>query len=203
MCERYGCCVVADGVVGVAQVAHGVRLTREYLEASVAPYIYIAVLTGSPERPGELGGAELKAFEALANENRNIVLSTCRYVPLSHYGLRCTILPFGVWRRGEMGLAPTELHVFNASDAIDVDMLAWCGTCPARRNQLRAWGQAESGIEGCSRLVGGAVLSPPFGLYDKRIPVLTLLDALHGKGYVGQDSLMFHSEDSDLVYHSR
>ena len=80
-----------------------------------------------------------------------------------------------------------------------VDMLAVCGLDFGHRSKRSQWKhEGISVVQDTQRLVRSGVVSPKLSLSDARTPVISLVDALEEKGFLGRDALMVHTHRSGL-----
>lgn len=187
-----------DGGGRVALVGQGhrqdVKLLRQWLAANLRPYDYMTV-----ELQGEDGGRQSFAFQLLDLERKSIIvrpfISTDDEAEMS--GLYTVMLqPLEVWG-GRAGatrqMGATTMDVFVLQDPCKADIVGACGTTMQSRSSITVWQTRNSDVDGCCELYGPErILDRPVDLMGAQVPVLSLLDALGGKGFKAVEETVEH-----------
>lgn len=92
--------------------------------------------------------------------------------------------------------------VFAVREPCLLDILLLAGDLKNRPHWLR-WAPAQSDLEGCISLVSPEPWAPKLPLSSPRIPVLSLLDVLHDKGWASRGETVVHNSAQWKTYDER
>lgn len=169
-----------------------VVLLRQWLAATLKQYEYLSMVI-----VGEGGGRTLQAFQLLDLERRSMIVRP--FVDADEaaqlQGLyMVSMQPLELWNP-----PPTvdcdSLESFVLQDPQKVDILTAIGGVASGRGDLYAWEPMESDIDGCMTLAHKTRLTDRhLDLMSASAPVLSLLDALHAKGFTGVGAVVVHDE---------
>lgn len=179
-------------------------LLRQWLATFLKPYDYMTVSV-----VGEDGGRSILAFQLLDLERKNLIVRP--FVDADDMadmsGLYSVKLqPLEVFRSSKAlaNYASVQtLDTFLLQEPCQADILGACGGTLQGRKDIVVWQARQSDIEGCVELHNRqSLLNRATDLMSPSVPVLSLLDALHGRGFVGTGNTVEHHEGV-LAYDSR
>ena len=168
-----------------------------YLEATLKVYSYYTVVNNG----------ELYAFQVLQKRKRMITVETfvskrdkCKKAQSWEWSIQ----PVSIWRAAVLPADPKELHAFVLEDAAWTDMLTMGGVSLGQRHAWREWHRnGTPDVHGTFRLESQGVPRPPWPMSDSRTPVISLVDALAAKGYMGRPARLIHNGREGLFYDRR
>lgn len=99
--------------------------------------------------------------------------------------------------------AKAEVDVYIFSEPEMVDLLGITKGTVAGRDEWHAWSTKPSDVDGCLTLFSPKRIEPQMKLSDPGIPVLSLLDTLHGVGWTEHNGKLQHTPGSAKSYDSR
>ena len=82
-------------------------------------------------------------------------------------------------------------------------MISICGPSRDIRSQIFEWTMGPSDVDGCVELHSGRIAKPVCKLSDKTVPVLSLVDELVFRGFVGVDKEIHHTRRILLEFDQR
>lgn len=146
----------------------------------------------------EDGGYGFQAFQVLDLERRNIItrpfVDTADELELE--GLyTISMQPLEVWGHSSTQEPGDTLETFVYLDPMKIDIIAACGADPDSRKSLYAWEARSSDVDGCVEFHSKQLLlSRQTDLMGKKVPVLSLLDALDARGFFGVEEVVSHTQ---------
>ena len=140
--------------------------------------------------PDQYSG-ELRVMQVLFLPERSIVVDTCdTRVRVFDKRYQTTVQPLERYLGGNQ--RDDELEVFSVEDPTTLDLLDIFGTDPDKRSSILSWEPGVADVEGCVLLKRPQVLCPSLPLNSPRIPVLSLLDVLLSRGWLGVQKVVEH-----------
>ena len=146
---------------------------------------------------GEDGTLEHQAFQLLDLERRNIIVRPFMDLDdqAEQEGLYIvTAQPLHIWRHADLRQLPETLTTFVVHDPVKVDIITAIGLAPDSRKGVLAWKAQQSDVEDCIELHNKELLlERPMDLVSAGVPVLSLLDDMHARGFSGIDEVVHHT----------
>ena len=167
---------VLEGPLLDASALYRTTLLREWLEIAIKPADIVSVQRQDDKEP-------IVAFQILELSRRIIVVKT--YDQHESSAHLWNVQQLEIWRGPGYQREPLELETFTVESTGRVDFLDWMGSAWANRERCRLWKPKVSDLEGCRCYDSPRKLQVELPLSSPRVPVLTLLDALTEKEYVG------------------
>ena len=179
-----------------------VLLLRQYWLEALQPMAFVSVPALTDE------GVHIRYFQVLRLEPAAIVPHTFDTDDDPEDPVLFKVAVQEWERLAEIQQDPADpgIHadVFSANEEpFTIDLLRLCGCNPWQRHRFLQWESGPSEVDGCLALRNPVVARPLMGLAHPRVPCLTLMDALHAKGFVGQRGLVVHRPGGALVYDDR
>lgn len=193
----------SDNIISARRDPNGVRLMRQFLDVVLEPGCMI-----SAPASGQEGEQSFQFFQVLALESRPVLVKTFAAEDEdSGQGLyEITVQPLERWGSemdSEAMCQQDQCHdVFPVVDPCLTDVLAVCGGLE-NRHLWRRWQVGDSDVSGCLCLMQPAILQTTLALNSPKIPVLSLLDALHQQGFAGRDQGVLHQHANFKNYDER
>lgn len=177
-----------------------VRLMRQFLAAALEPHTFVSI----PVRSADGDMSEV-FMQVLSLECRSVFVKTFTSPDEEpEHGLyTVSAQMYEAWRPtpGCPGAEPKrEQDVFAWRAPTLVDLLHISGALQARRDLWLQWEATQSDLEGCVLLKEPAAIRPKLSLSSPKIPVLSLVDALHAKGFAPVGQRVTHEEGSAALY---
>ena len=182
----------SSSILSARRDPESIRLMRQFLDVVLAPGCMI-----SAPVTGQEGEQTFQFYQVLALESRPILVKTFTADDEdTGPGLyEITVQPLELWGPAMepqvMYQQATRHEVFLVVDPCLTDVLAVCGGLE-NRHLWRRWQVEDSDVAGCLSLVQPTVLQTTLPLTSPKIPVLSLLDALHQQGFSGRDQGVVH-----------
>lgn len=167
-------------------------LLRQWLSFFLKPYEYMSLVAA-----GDQGDNELMVFQLLDGERKSILVKPFldkddRAELEALYTMKLQPLELW-WPHSAPPVQPHSLDAFVLQEPAKCDILAACGGTSASRAGITVWSAMPSDVEGCLGLRTPQKLqSRPVDLMAGHTPVLSLIDALSERQYVGVDTVVEH-----------
>lgn len=169
-------------------------LLRQWFSTVLRPYEHLTLRV-----VGEDGMLHHQAFQFLDLERHNMIVRPFmdKDQQAEEEGLyTVTMQPLQLWRQGDLQQLPETLDAFAVDDPLKVDIITAVGVSDDCRQGIVAWKARQSDVEGCVELhAKEPLLARPVNFMCKKVPVLSLLDELHSRGFVGVEEVVNHTAD--------
>ena len=189
-----------DGQLSLHHKADQAKLLAQWFQATLQVHDYISLPVQAEEGPS------MPMFcQVLDKQPKLLLVSTweTRTKPDELYTI--VVQCFERWAplTHELeDLRETE-EVYVYAEPCSIDLLAVCGVQTNVRDHIYTWTPVASDVAGCISLTGPQVMKCQVQLSSPKVPVLCLLDALNGLGYVSVNQKMEHTKRAPLQYDGR
>ena len=113
------------------------------------------------------------------------------------------VQPLDVWRGTELPLDAVKMESFVVESPVQINIMDWIGSEFAHRHRCQVWKRQVSDLAGCQAWGDPQPLAALVHLSSDKVPVLSLIEELEGKGWTGVRRQLEHNNLPPLLYDAR